>query len=231
MQATTRLNLPPLRNDSEKLSQLSDEELCQKAQQGCAASRGLLWHRHRDFVKRVVYKKNRQLGLPEREMADALQSIYFAFHEALQQYDPEHHSNGKSAAFKTFLGIVIAWSFSNHCRQWQRYRKHVALNPDGKDPGSFAIDAESNGQLSFPPANGNDGSLVDWKEMILHEFSSDDLATALTRLKPKEIHLLQIWLQCGRDKEVAEALGISTAAAKLRRERLLRRIKQRLSDK
>jgi len=32
-------------------------------------------------------------------------------------------------------------------------------------------------------------------------------------------------------KEVAEVLGISTAAAKLRRERLFRRIKQRLKGK
>jgi FixJ family two-component response regulator len=50
-------------------------------------------------------------------------------------------------------------------------------------------------------------------------------------LKTKERNLLEIWLQLGRDKEVARVLGISPAAAKLRRERLFRRIRKGITAK
>lgn len=217
--------------DFEKPLKLSDEELCIRAQQGCVASRELLWHESQGFVRQVVCKKSRQLCLPPHEMADALQESYFAFHEAVQQYNPICQSNGKTASFKTFLGTVLARSFSNYCRQQRRYRKRFALSLDGEGASSFTAIAEEPEPFPFHPSDGDAISLVEWKESLLRELSSDRLAEALSQLKPKEMRLLAVWLQCRRDKEVAQVLGISTAAAKLRRERLFRRIKQRLAGK
>jgi hypothetical protein len=67
--------------------------------------------------------------------------------------------------------------------------------------------------------------------IFLYKLFPDNLAGALGKLKPKEKHLLEIWLQYGRDKQVAQVLGISPAAAKLRRERLFYRIRQSINKK
>jgi DNA-directed RNA polymerase specialized sigma24 family protein len=155
------------------------------------------------------------------------------FYKAAQQYDLECHSNGKPASFKTFLGIVIARAFSNYCRQRRRYCKRFAQGIDDEASPAFIASPEEIRHFS-PRASGGNGyshSPTEWREMLRNELSSDRLAEVLSRLKPKEIALLALWLQCGRDKEVAAALRISTAAAKQRRERLFRRIKQRLKVK
>jgi DNA-directed RNA polymerase specialized sigma24 family protein len=162
-----------------------------------------------------------------------LQESYFAFHEAVQQYNPAICRNGKPASFKTFLGIAVARSFSNCCRQRRRYSKRFVQNLDGEASLSFIASPEEIRPFSPDATDGNgcSHSPAEWKEMLQNELSLDRLAEALSRLKPKEIRLLAVWLQCGRDKEVAEVLGISTAAAKLRRVRLFRRIKQSMTNK
>jgi RNA polymerase sigma factor (sigma-70 family) len=219
--------------DFEELVKLSDEELCQKTRLGCVASQDLLWRRHQDFVWRVVCKKNHQHHLPLHELADALQESYFAFHEAVQQYNPTICRNGKPASFKTFLGIVVARSFSNCCRQRRRYYKRFVQNLDDEASSSFIASTEEIPHFSLYATDEDSysHSPAEWKKMLQNELSSDRLAEVLSRLKPKEINLLALWLQCDRDKEVAAALRISTAAAKLRRERLFRRIKQSLTGK
>ena len=96
MQTKGWLNIHRPYIDTEKFVQLSDEELCKKVQQGGAASRGRLWRRYQDFVRRVVYKRSQQHHLPPHEMADALQESYFAFHEAVRQYNPRIVTNNKA---------------------------------------------------------------------------------------------------------------------------------------
>jgi DNA-directed RNA polymerase specialized sigma24 family protein len=210
---------------------ISDEELCRNAQQGCAASRDILWHRFREYIQRIVHKENKRHYLPEQEIADALQELYFAFYEAVQQYHPESHCKEKPTSFKTFLGIVVAHSFSEYCGRWRKYHRRVALGLDGKAPQSFTMEAEDSWHISLYPTDRSGCSSADWKVILLSKLSSDGLAEALRRLKPKERELLEVWLQYGRDKDVAQIMGISPAAARLRRERLFRRIKQGLNGK
>lgn len=207
--------------DLGELVKRSDEELCDQAKQGCAVSRNLLWKRYQNFVQRIVYNANHHQHLPQHEMVDALSELYLAFHETVQRYDPESHSIGKSASFKTFLVMVTKRSFSNYCRKWRRYRQRVTHDLDNKAAQEF-ITTEDVFHFALAADGGDSLSL----QMLLSELSSDNTSHDLSWLKPKEINLIIIWLQYGRDKEVAQALGISTTAAKLRRERLFRRLKQ-----
>ncbi len=208
------------------LSALSNEELCQNARRGCALSKNLLWQRCQELIRRVAYKKIFRHGLPAHEMADALQELYFAFHEALLQYDPQRHSTSKPASFKTFLGAVVGHSFANYCSRWRKYHRRMSFNLDNKSSHGFTVEAEKSWHDTLYPGDRN-GCCHEALEMILlNEISSDRLAAALHALKPKARAFLDLWLRCGRDKEVAETLGISPAAAKLRRERLFRRIRK-----
>jgi DNA-directed RNA polymerase specialized sigma24 family protein len=162
-----RNNHPARRHDCyEALDKLSDEELCSKAQQGCASSR------------------------------------------------------------KTFLGVIVARAFSKYCRQWRRYHNRVVLDPDGEATQSITVEADELWRTALYPRDRNGCSSEGWKGLLFAGLSSDRLAEVLRKLKPQESHLLEIWLHFGRDKKVAEVLGISVSAAKLRRERLFRRIKQ-----
>jgi RNA polymerase sigma factor (sigma-70 family) len=205
---------------------LSNEELCQNAQRGCARSKALLWQRCQEFVRGVAYNKNFHHGLPSREMADAVQELYFAFHEALQQYDPQHHSNHKPASFKTFLGTVVAHAFSEYCRRRRKYYRRTSFELEALPVCCFIVEPEESRREALYPVDRNGCCDEAWDMILLNEISSDRLATALRELKPKARAFLELWLHCGRDKEVAYVLGISPAAAKLRRERLFRRIRK-----
>ena len=211
---------------TEETLYLSDGELCQKAQKGCTFSKNLLWARYQNFIRRVVYRRNHHYHLPENEMGDVLQEAYFAFHETVQRFDPEGHSRGKPASFKTFLGVVVVRQFMNYHRHWRCYRKHIAANLAVELLPCLAIGAEEDPAFPLGALHGCPELASRWKTMLLTEFSCDRLAEVLGGLKQKEICLIETWLHCGRDKEVARILDISAPAAKLRRERLFRRIKQ-----
>ena len=88
---------------------------------------------------------------------------------------------------------------------------------------------EEAGPSSFYQMEGNGGTSFDCQDRLLVEPSSDRLDGIFKQLKPKEKHLLEVWLYYGRDKEVAQVLGISPVAAKLRRERLFYRIRQKIA--
>lgn len=224
----SRLNKRPLDAHAKELSELSDEVLCRHAQRGCTASRDLLWQRYHGFIQRVANKKNQRWYLPQGEIADALQELYFAFQETVQRFDPENHSNGKPASFKTFLGVVVACSFSKYCARWRRYHQRVIIDLEGEAPQTGNVVAEEKAPFSLFPADENGNSSAHWNIILLNEISSDRLAGALHKLKSKERELLEIWLRCDRDKEVAQVMGISVAAAKQRRERLFRRLRQKV---
>ena len=208
---------------------LSDEELCRNARQGCVASEVLLWKKYINFIRIIVHQKNKHCHLPPSEVIDALQELYFAFHIAVQRYDPQNHNGGKPASFKTFLKIVIANAFSTYCNRWRTYHKHITINFDAEALPPASTEMEEVEHSSFYRTDENGQSSFDWQVMLLSESSSDRLAGILKKLKPKEKHLLEIWLQYGRDKDVAQILGISPVAAKLRRERIFVRIRQRLA--
>lgn len=212
--------LPP------ELGELSDEELCRKARGGCVASIDLLWKRHAAFIRAVVYEQNKHQHLPPYEIPDVLQELYFAFHVSVQRYDPENHCHGKPASFKTFLKIVVTHAFSTYCTLWRIYHKHIAMNFDNDALSRFIAEVKEANHSSFYQIDKNGQTSFDWQVMLLGESSSDRLAGILKQLKPKEKHLLEVWLQYGRDKDVAQILGISPVAAKLRRERLFCRIRQ-----
>ena len=147
----------------------------------------------------------------------------------MQRYDPQNHNGGKPASFKTFLKIVIANAFSTYCNRWRTYHKHITINFDAEALPPASTEMEEVEHSSFYRTDENGQSSFDWQVMLLSESSSDRLAGILKKLKPKEKHLLEIWLQYGRDKDVAQILGISPVAAKLRRERIFVRIRQRLA--
>lgn len=222
----SNFNQKPLHAHPEELVDCSDEELCRNAQRECVASREVLWHRYSDFIRRIVWTENYHQHLPQHELADALQELYFAFDRAVQRYDPENNCTGKSASFKTFLRLVVARKFSNHCALWRIYHKRIFSDYNREVSHSFSNEDEERRHFWFDHTDGNGYSPVNWQGLLMSTISSDSLADALRRLKPKERHLLEVWLQCDRDKEVARVLGISPAAAKLRRERLFSRIRQ-----
>ena len=211
--------------------ELSDENLCQNVQKGCLASKNLLWRRYIDFIQIAMLRENKRWHLPPYELNDAQQHLYFAFHIAVQRYDPEQHCHGKLASFKTFLNIVVTHEFAKYCACRRTYQKHMVTNCDDQVWQNFIVETEEPRQFSFEQAGSDGDSLRTWKEMLVCRFSSDGLADALCRLKPKDRLLLVTWLRYGRDKEVAKFLGISPAAAKLRRERLFHRIRKTLAEK
>jgi len=202
-----------------ELVQLSDEELCKNAQRGCMASKNLLWQRYGSYIQKIAQTENRRHHLPQHEMVDVLQELYFAFHTSILRYDPENHRPGKPASFKTFLHVVIAHQFSNYCTLWRIYHKRLRL--EGNDTAC---------EVLVNTLEANACSSGQEEGIFSNELFPDDLAGALSKLKPKEKHLLEVWLQYGRDKQVAQVLGISPAAAKLRRERLFHRIRQSMAQ-
>lgn len=215
---------------SQEPVKLSDEELCRNAQQGCAASKDLLWKRYINFIRVIVQQENKHYYLPQNEIDDALQELYLAFHSAVQRYNPQNHRGEKPASFKTFLKIVIAHAFSTYCNSWWRYQKHITMNFDDEAPPRSIAGVEEVDHLAFYQTNGNAQTSLDWQVMLLGGPFSDRLAGILKQLKPKEKHLLEVWLQYGRDKDVAQILGISPVAAKLRRERIFCRIRERVAQ-
>jgi DNA-directed RNA polymerase specialized sigma subunit len=213
------------------LRELSDEDLCKNAQSGCVASKDLLWHRHIDFIESIVYRENKHQHLPQHEIADALQELYFAFHTTLQRYDPANHCHGKPASFKTFLRVIIAHEFSKYCTLHRIYHKHIVVHFDERAVHFFRLEAKEAWHYSDEDKNGNGDLKIDREGILFSEISSDCLADTLCRLKSKEKKLIEIWLHYGRDKTVAKILGISPNAAKLRRERLFCRIRQNVIRK
>jgi DNA-directed RNA polymerase specialized sigma24 family protein len=211
------------------LSALSDEDLCRNAQNGCSTSREFLWFRYNTFIQRTVRIENKHQHLPYCEMDDVLQELYFAFHKAVDRYNPDGQCYEKPSSFKTFLAVVVKHKFSNCCALSRIYHKHVLLNFDVNVLQSHnKLPLES---LRLCTPNGNGSLPEDWQRRLLNEFSSSSLIGAVKKLKPKEKRLLAIWLKCDIDKDVAQALGISPAAAKLRRERLFGRIRHNVIQK
>lgn len=211
--------------------EFSDEDLCQNVQRGCIVSKNLLWRRYADFIKIAMLRENKRQHLPSHELNDAVQNLYFAFHIAVQRYNSEHHCHGKPASFKTFLNIVVAHEFAKYCACRRNYQKHVITSGDGQAWQYFLVEAEETWRFSFEQAERDDSSSPQWADLLLNGFSSDRLVAALRRLKSKDRILLETWLHYGRDKGVAAELGISPAAAKLRRERLFQRIRKNLAGK
>ncbi|MCI0560262.1 MAG: sigma-70 family RNA polymerase sigma factor [Nitrososphaera sp.] len=224
------LELQPSPSDaySIKLVDCSDEDLCRNAQRGCLASRDLLWRRYRNFIQKVLHKQNQHHHLPSHEIADVVQELYFAFHTAVERYNPACPRR-QAASFKTFLGLIVEHLFSNYCAQWRRYRRRVVLCCDNETSGDFHS-ARNGRPCLLTSEEKNAGPSANETSLWWDNFS-DRLAEVLCRLKPKEKQLLEAWLNYGRDKEVAQALGISPAAAKLRRERLIRRIRKNVTAK
>jgi DNA-directed RNA polymerase specialized sigma subunit len=211
------------------LSALSDEDLCRNAQNGCSTSREFLWFRYNTFIQRTVRIENKHQHLPYCEMDDVLQELYFAFHKAVDRYNPDGQRYEKPSSFKTFLAVVVKHKFSNCCALSRIYHKHVLLNFDVNVLQSHnKLPVES---LRLCTSNGNRSLPQDWQRRLLNEFSSSSLIGAVKKLKPKEKRLLAIWLKSDIDKDVAQALGISPAAAKLRRERLFGRIRHNVTQK
>lgn len=210
-------------DNSQKLVGLSDEELCRHAQKGCTKSHDLLWQRYHDFVKQVIRRESFKRQLPPAETADALQELYFAFREAIRHYAPENYYPERPASFKTLLNLILVRRFSNYCTCWRNYRKRIALGVREESLQYVVANTET------PPynnINGNEYSLMNLQKILHGELCSEGLVEAMLQLKPKEKFLLELWLEHGRDKKVAEVLGISVAAAKLRRTRLFRRLKK-----
>jgi DNA-directed RNA polymerase specialized sigma24 family protein len=205
------------------LSGLSDEDLCRRAQHGCNISKEFLWDRCQGYIQKLVKNENRRRHLAWYEMDDVLQELYFAFHKAVQRYDPEGHCEGKPATFKTFLRVVVIRSFSNYCSLSRIYHKHVVLDFDVNLCWSCLAEGKH--------TDNRESSLADWLELLLNEFSSRGLVAAVRKLKGKEKCFLALWLQCDLDNQVARVLGISPAAAKLRRERIFHHIRQYTSEK
>lgn len=216
---------------AEVLSALSDEDLCRHAQNGCSTSREFLWSRYHTFIHRTVRIENQHQRLPYSEMDDVLQELYFAFHKAVDRYNPDDHCLGKPTSFKTFLAVVVRHKFSNCCALSRIYHKHVLLDFDVNVLQSHNSLPSETFKLSSASTYTNGALPVDWPQRLLNEFSSSSLIGAVQKLKPKEKRLLAIWLNCDIDKEVAQALGISPAAAKLRRERLFCRIRHNVIQK
>ncbi len=208
--------------------ELSDETLCQNVHRGCTSSKHLLWRRYADFINIAMRRENKRQHLPAYELADALQNLYFAFHLAVQRFDPVHRSRGKAATFKTFLNIVIAHEFAKYCERRRNYQKHVVTVQTWQN---FLAEAEETWRFSFEQVDSDECAPLQWTDLLLNEFSSERLVAALRRLKSKDRILLEAWLYYGRDKEVAAELGISPTAAKLRRERLFQRIRKNFSAK
>ena len=157
-------------------------------------------------------------NLPPRELADARQHLYLAFERAVARYDP--HPAGKcSAAFTTFLHVVIAHAYSNYCAGWRAYHRRTSAWPLDEE-GRF---------------NDHSGALVpDFTSVVVGEDTQEvDVPDCLTRvfdyLPPHERHLLWTWLQTGNDREVAVRLGITVEAARQRRQRLVRRLRKLIS--
>lgn len=210
---------------AEVLCALSDEDLCRNAQNGCSTSREFLWFRYHTFIQRIVRIENQHQHLPYCEMDDVLQELYFAFHKAVDRYDVNGNCYRKPTSFKTFLGVVVRHKFSNCCALSRIYHKHVLLNFDVNILQTCDTVLLENFKLSSSSANRKGGLPADWAKRLMNEFSSSSLTGAVKKLKLKEKRLLAIWLKCDIDKEVAQVLGISASAAKLRRERLFCRIR------
>ena len=205
---------------------ISDEVLCENAQRGCEASAYLLWQRYQDFVRKVIYRENQRHRLPPGELPDALQDAYFAFHAAVQRYDRFRES---TASFKTFLSVAAAHRFSNYCSLWRIYHLHLASGLEGNEFPNGSAEAEEAATCSWPRFEEQNFSDMNWKNFLATVLSSDHLADVLHRLRQKEKRLIATWLQYGHDREVARIFGISPPAAKLRRERLFRRIRRSMS--
>lgn len=170
----SKLNQRLLHAHSKELVGRSDEELCRNAQRGCVASREVLWHRYSDFIWRIVRKENYHQHLPQHEIADALQELYFAFHLAVRRYDPENHSDRKSASFTTFLKVVVARKFSNYCARQRIYLKRMVSDSDANALRNSTVAAENVNSCSPENADGNDYSLMNREGILLNELFSEN---------------------------------------------------------
>jgi RNA polymerase sigma factor (sigma-70 family) len=104
-------------------SQLTDDGPIRLPHQaGFPAAAGSLLPRHFQWVRRIIAKEARIIGLARADTEDAQQEGMFAFWHAVAKFDargrPAHSS------FRTFLWVVVIARFRNYVRRLRRWEGH-----------------------------------------------------------------------------------------------------------
>jgi RNA polymerase sigma factor (sigma-70 family) len=101
-------------------SQLSEDDPIRLSQEtGFPATAGELLVRHVKWMRRIIAKEARRVGLAWGDTEDAQQEGMFAFWHAVAKFDTRGHPGCSS--FRTFLWVVVMARFRNYVRRLRRW--------------------------------------------------------------------------------------------------------------
>jgi RNA polymerase sigma factor (sigma-70 family) len=103
---------------------------------GFPAAAGSLLVRHFQWVRRIIAREARQVGLARADTEDAQQEGMFAFWHAVAKF--ETRDQPARSSFRTFLWIVIMARFRNYVRRLRRWEDHYdrTVRPEDHDGAS-----------------------------------------------------------------------------------------------
>jgi RNA polymerase sigma factor (sigma-70 family) len=104
-------------------SQMTDDDPIRLPQQaGFPSSAGEFLAHHFQWLRRIIAKECRKVGLAWADTEDAQQEGMFAFWHAVAKFDTSSRPTGSS--FRTFLWVVVMARFRNYVRHLRRWEDH-----------------------------------------------------------------------------------------------------------
>jgi RNA polymerase sigma factor (sigma-70 family) len=190
-------------------SQLSEDDPIRLSQEtGFPATAGELLVRHVKWMRRIIAKEARRVGLAWGDTEDAQQEGMFAFWHAVAKFDTRGHPGCSS--FRTFLWVVVMARFRNYVRRLRRWE-------DRYDRSIRPEDLER--------VNMNEPVWADERENPVARLNGQEfqgrLAQAINSLKP-QARMMWEQLAAGQAlRETAADLQMSYGQGKRLRQRVL----------
>ncbi len=201
------------------LARISEDRLILLCQEfDCPA----VWHellaRHIPWMRHVILKESRRIGLSRVDCEDAQQDAVLAFCQALTKFDADITGSSVYRRFRVFLRVVVTARFRDFVRNLQRWERRYdrTVRPE---------------ELVEVASGGCDGSsqpndpitLLTWQEFNMQ------LGQTISLLNP---HARQMWekLAAGKSlRAVTVELGMPYGYAKRLRKEVLNELAEKLS--
>src|SRR5258708_130162 len=203
----------------QNLAGLSEDRLILLCQElDCPAAFHELLARHLPWVRHVILKESRRIGLSRVDCEDAQQDAVLAFYQALTKFDADIPGSSVYGRFRIFLRVVVTARFHDFVRNLQRWERHYDRTVRSEELVEIA-------------SGGHDGSsepndpiaLLTWQEFNMR------LDQTISLLNPRA---RQMWEELAAGKSlraVTVELGMPYGYAKRLRQQILTELAEKLS--
>jgi RNA polymerase sigma factor (sigma-70 family) len=184
-------------------------------QAGIPAAAASLLPRHFQWVRRIIAKEARRVGLARTDTEDAQQEGLFAFWHAVAKFETSERPG--CCSFRTFLWVVVMDRFRDYVRRLRRWEDHYDRTVRPED---------------LEGANRNEQDWADERENPVSQLTGQEfqrrLDQAIKSLKP-QARMMWEQLAAGQPlRAIAAELQMSYDQGKRLRQRVLADLAQEL---